>query len=179
MALGGNSKTAIVSTVSPASMNYYQTLSTLKFANRAKTVKIKPIQNEEIDQQEQMHKLLQKEIKRLKGELKQKDKELVYYQEEILQKDQLNERGSEKKEVQVEELRKELEQERRERVKVQSMLQGQNSFQYTPKHKGHSNFSISEQGSCIEKLVGTIDGCIEEEYGQDKLSEMENWRSDS
>lgn len=58
MALGGNSKTAIVSTVSPASMNYYQTLSTLKFANRAKTVKIKPIQNEILDEQEAMHKLL-------------------------------------------------------------------------------------------------------------------------
>ena len=79
MALGGNSKTAIVSTVSPASMNYYQTLSTLKFANRAKTVKIKPIRNEILDEQEAMQKLLQKEIKRLKGELKQKDKEIVLY----------------------------------------------------------------------------------------------------
>lgn len=49
MALGGNSKTSIVCTVSPASMNYYQTLSTLKFANRAKTVKIKPVQNEIVD----------------------------------------------------------------------------------------------------------------------------------
>ena len=48
-ALGGNSLTAIISTISPASMNYYQTLSTLRFATRAKTVKNKPHVNEYTD----------------------------------------------------------------------------------------------------------------------------------
>ena len=50
MALGGNSLTAIICTVSPAAVNYYQTLSTLRFANRAKIVKNKPKVNEIVDE---------------------------------------------------------------------------------------------------------------------------------
>ena len=46
LALGGNSLTAIICTISPASINYYQTLSTLRFATRAKIVKNKPTVNE-------------------------------------------------------------------------------------------------------------------------------------
>jgi hypothetical protein len=37
--LGGNSLTAIICTISPASINFFQTMSTLKFAKRASTVK--------------------------------------------------------------------------------------------------------------------------------------------
>ena len=48
-ALGGNSLTAIVCTVSPAAMNFYQTLSTLRFATRAKTVRNAPQINEILD----------------------------------------------------------------------------------------------------------------------------------
>jgi len=54
MALGGNSLTAIICTISPAAINYYQTLSTLKFATRAKTVKNKPTVNEIVDESELM-----------------------------------------------------------------------------------------------------------------------------
>ena len=46
LALGGNSLTTIICTVSPALMNFYQTLSTLRFATRAKTVKNRPHINE-------------------------------------------------------------------------------------------------------------------------------------
>jgi centromeric protein E len=52
MALGGNSLTAIICTISPAAINYYQSLSTLRFALRAKTVKNKPTVNEIIDENE-------------------------------------------------------------------------------------------------------------------------------
>jgi centromeric protein E len=41
-ALGGNSLSTIICTVSPAAMNYNMTLSTLRFALRAKSVKNKP-----------------------------------------------------------------------------------------------------------------------------------------
>lgn len=44
-AIGGNSLTAIICTISPALMNYQQTLSTLRFANRAKQVKNTPMVN--------------------------------------------------------------------------------------------------------------------------------------
>jgi len=36
--LGGGTPTAIICTISPANMNFYQTLSTLRFADRAKSV---------------------------------------------------------------------------------------------------------------------------------------------
>lgn len=36
--LGGQTPTAIICTISPANMNFYQTLSTLRFADRAKSV---------------------------------------------------------------------------------------------------------------------------------------------
>ncbi|KAL4438108.1 hypothetical protein ABPG74_016887 [Tetrahymena malaccensis] len=45
-ALGGNSMTAIICTISPAAMNFYQTLSTLRFATRAKKVYTTPVVNE-------------------------------------------------------------------------------------------------------------------------------------
>ena len=48
MALGGNSLTAIICTVSPAIMNFHQTLSTLRFATRAEIVENAPRINEVI-----------------------------------------------------------------------------------------------------------------------------------
>jgi len=43
--LGGNSKTVMIATVSPASPNYEETLSTLKYASRAKYITNVPIIN--------------------------------------------------------------------------------------------------------------------------------------
>jgi kinesin family protein 15 len=45
--LGGNSKTTIIATVSPASCNAFETLSTLKFAQRAKLIQNTAIVNED------------------------------------------------------------------------------------------------------------------------------------
>jgi hypothetical protein len=47
--LGGNSLTTIICTVSPATMNFYQTLSTLRFATRAKKVHNKVGLNQIVD----------------------------------------------------------------------------------------------------------------------------------
>jgi len=68
-ALGGNSLTNIICTASPAAVNYYQTLSTLRFATRAKVVKTKPIVNQVLDDKNaiEFYKL---EIKRLQEQLK-------------------------------------------------------------------------------------------------------------
>ncbi|KAJ3038695.1 Kinesin-like protein kif3b, partial [Rhizophlyctis rosea] len=40
--LGGNAKTLMIATMSPANYNYDETLSTLRYANRAKSIKNKP-----------------------------------------------------------------------------------------------------------------------------------------
>ncbi|KAI8911609.1 P-loop containing nucleoside triphosphate hydrolase protein [Gorgonomyces haynaldii] len=68
--LGGNAKTLMIATLSPASYNYDETLSTLRYANRAKSIKNKPIVNE--DPKDAMLKEYQKEIERLREALKAK-----------------------------------------------------------------------------------------------------------
>ncbi|XP_078571290.1 kinesin-like protein KIF28 isoform X3 [Branchiostoma floridae x Branchiostoma japonicum] len=45
-ALGGNSKTIMIAALSPADINFDETLSTLRFADRAKAIKTKAIVNE-------------------------------------------------------------------------------------------------------------------------------------
>ena len=48
VALGGGSLVNIICNISPSASNYFQTVSTLRFANRAKNIKIKPAINEKI-----------------------------------------------------------------------------------------------------------------------------------
>lgn len=48
--LGGNSVTSMLAAMSPAACNFDETLSTLKYANRAKSIKIKATKNEEASQ---------------------------------------------------------------------------------------------------------------------------------
>ncbi|XP_055788790.1 kinesin-like protein KIF16B isoform X4 [Salvelinus fontinalis] len=63
--LGGNSKTIMIATLSPADVNYSETLSTLHYANRAKNIVNKPTVNE--DSSVTVIRKLQEEIVRLKG----------------------------------------------------------------------------------------------------------------
>lgn len=62
--LGGNSKTIMIANVGPASMNYEETITTLRYAYRAKSIKNNPIKNE--DMKEGKLLVLQQEIERLK-----------------------------------------------------------------------------------------------------------------
>lgn len=43
--LGGNSKTLMICCVSPASVNYNESLNALRYANRARNIKNKPVVN--------------------------------------------------------------------------------------------------------------------------------------
>ncbi|XP_077379328.1 uncharacterized protein kif16ba [Festucalex cinctus] len=63
--LGGNSKTIMIATVSPADVNYGETLSTLRYANRAKNILNKPTVNE--DANVRLIRQLRAEIARLKA----------------------------------------------------------------------------------------------------------------
>lgn len=67
--LGGNSKTIMIATVSPADVNYGETLSTLRYANRAKNIINKPTINE--DGNVRLIRELRAEIARLKALLVQ------------------------------------------------------------------------------------------------------------
>ena len=66
--LGGNSKTVMVATISPACINYAETLNTLRYANRAKSIINKPTINE--DQNVKLIRELRSEIERLKAMIK-------------------------------------------------------------------------------------------------------------
>lgn len=65
--LGGNAKTVMCANAGPADYNYDETLSTLRYANRAKNIKNKPKINE--DPKDAMLREYQDEIKRLKEQL--------------------------------------------------------------------------------------------------------------
>jgi len=62
--LGGNTKTVMIAAVSPADYNYEETLSTLRYAARAKAIKNKPKINE--DPKDALLKEYEEEIKKLK-----------------------------------------------------------------------------------------------------------------
>lgn len=65
--LGGNAKTIMIAAMSPASICYEETLSTLKYANRAKQIKNKAVVNE--DKNVKMIRELKAELQRLKQQL--------------------------------------------------------------------------------------------------------------
>ena len=68
--LGGNTKTIMIAAVSPANYNYDETLSTLRYANRAKNIQNKPKINE--DPKDTLLREYQDEINRLKQMLEGK-----------------------------------------------------------------------------------------------------------
>ena len=65
--LGGNTKTLMVACISPADNNYDETLSTLRYANRAKNIKNKPKINE--DPKDALLREYKEEIEKLKAML--------------------------------------------------------------------------------------------------------------
>ncbi|KAI3425840.1 hypothetical protein D9Q98_007814 [Chlorella vulgaris] len=74
--LGGNCKTTFMAMVSPAVEAFAESLSTLKFANRAKCMRNLPKVNEDLDHRTLLRKY-ERELRRLRAELQQKSKDLV------------------------------------------------------------------------------------------------------
>ena len=66
-ALGGNSKTIMIAAVSPADINYDESLSTLRYADRAKKIKNKAEVNE--NPVDKLIRELREENERLKNSL--------------------------------------------------------------------------------------------------------------
>jgi kinesin family protein 3/17 len=67
--LGGNTKTVMCANAGPADYNYDESLSTLRYANRAKNIKNRPVINQ--DPKDAMLREYQDEITRLKERLSQ------------------------------------------------------------------------------------------------------------
>lgn len=73
--LGGNSKTIMIANVGPASMNYEETIITLRYAYRAKSIKNNPVKNEDIKEGKLLG--LQQEIERLKQLIMEKSNGVI------------------------------------------------------------------------------------------------------
>ncbi|KDO27973.1 hypothetical protein SPRG_07250 [Saprolegnia parasitica CBS 223.65] len=73
--LGGNAKTVMIANCGPADYNYNETLSTLRYANRAKNIKNKPKINE--DPKDAKIREFQEKIKELREALAAQEKGLV------------------------------------------------------------------------------------------------------
>jgi hypothetical protein len=65
--LGGNARTTMLAAVSPADMNFDETLSTLRYADRAKQIKNTPVVNEGVD--EKLVRDLKAQVEALRAEL--------------------------------------------------------------------------------------------------------------
>ncbi|CAO2643075.1 Kinesin-like protein KIF3A [Lemmus lemmus] len=72
--LGGNSKTMMCANIGPADYNYDETISTLRYANRAKNIKNKARINE--DPKDALLRQFQKEIEELKKKLEEEGEEV-------------------------------------------------------------------------------------------------------
>ncbi|CAH0591496.1 unnamed protein product [Chrysodeixis includens] len=68
--LGGNSKTIMIANIGPASYNYDETITTLRYAHRAKAIKNKPVRNE--DPKDAKLREYQAEIERLRTLIEQR-----------------------------------------------------------------------------------------------------------
>jgi kinesin family member 3B len=69
--LGGNTKTVMIANCGPADFNYDETLSTLRYASRAKNIKNRPRVNE--DPKDAMLREFQEEIARLRARLAEEE----------------------------------------------------------------------------------------------------------
>ncbi|XP_068178876.1 kinesin-like protein KIF13A isoform X2 [Antennarius striatus] len=88
--LGGNSKTAMIATVSPAADNYEETLSTLRYADRAKRIVNHAMVNE--DPNARIIRELREEVEKLRVQLSQAEsmkapelKEKLHESEKLIQ----------------------------------------------------------------------------------------------
>lgn len=81
--LGGNCKTTMIATISPAQCSFNESLSTLNFAKRAKNIKNRPIINEDIDHNALIHQY-ETELKKIRAELEEKTK-IIASNEQILE----------------------------------------------------------------------------------------------
>ena len=74
--LGGNCRTTMMAMISPALESMVESVSTLKFANRAKNIRNEAVVNEDLDQKSLLRKY-ERELKRLRAELDAKSRSVV------------------------------------------------------------------------------------------------------
>uniref|UniRef100_A0A671MF83 Kinesin-like protein n=1 Tax=Sinocyclocheilus anshuiensis TaxID=1608454 RepID=A0A671MF83_9TELE len=181
--LGGNSKTMMCANIGPADYNYDETISTLRYANRAKNIKNKARINE--DPKDALLRQFQKEIEDLKKKLEegtphQPIREISFYLNNKCKKRKKKNKVSPDKMVEmqakIEEERKALEakldMEEEERNKARAELEKREKDLLKAQQEHHL---LLEKLSALEKrvIVGGVDLLAKAEE-QEKLLEESN-----
>lgn len=121
--LGGNCKTTMMAMISPALEAITESLSTLKFANRAKSIKNEARVNEDLDQKSLLRKY-ERELKRLRAELEEKSRNVVD-KRRLLELDEQRRRAEEDKMAAIralEERSREFMKEKEEKKKLEQRI---------------------------------------------------------
>uniref|UniRef100_A0A8C2IBG9 Kinesin-like protein n=1 Tax=Cyprinus carpio TaxID=7962 RepID=A0A8C2IBG9_CYPCA len=168
--LGGNSKTMMCANIGPADYNYDETISTLRYANRAKNIKNKARINE--DPKDALLRQFQKEIE----ELKKKLEEGTPRQFQLCWRKKVSPDKMVEMQAKIEEERKALEakldMEEEERNKARAELEKREKDLLKAQQEHHL---LLEKLSTLEKrvIVGGVDLLAKAEE-QEKLLEESN-----
>lgn len=138
--LGGNAKTVMLTAVSPADYNFDETLSTLRYANRAKNIKNKPKINE--DPKDALLRQFQDEIARLQELLQDKG---IHATSEAPALEATAEHGDQESTAAAH-MRELLELERNERLAMEAQLQ---ALKAKLLHSGESNAATGQSSSLL------------------------------
>ncbi|CAG9315544.1 unnamed protein product [Blepharisma stoltei] len=126
--LGGNCITTMMAMVSPSNDSFGESLSTVKFANRAKNIKNAPRINEDVDQKTLIRKY-EVELVRLRNELDEKNRNM-YDMEKVIELEDQKKRAEADKEAAIEALEmrsKEFLLEKEEKRKLEERIKMMNS----------------------------------------------------
>ena len=171
--LGGNCKTTMIATISPAHCSFNESLSTLNFARRAKNIKNRPVINEDIDHNGLIHQY-ENELKKIRKELEEKNK-IIELNEEILKLKNREEKEKIDAIKAYEQTSRQLLIEREEKQKLESkielmnlqMIKGGEKIEETPQFKN----ALQEMEKDFEKRILEIKK--EKEQIEDSKSQVE------
>ena len=166
--LGGNCKTTMIATISPAQCSFNESLSTLNFAKRAKNIKNRPIVNEDIDHNALIHQY-ENELKKIKMELEEKSK-LIASNEKILELKNKEEKAKNDAIKAYEQASKQLFIERDEKQKLEAKIRLMNLQMI----KGGEKISIEETPQ-FKNALEEKKYLLEKDFEQ-KLLEIEKER---
>ncbi|XP_076673120.1 kinesin-like protein KIF11 isoform X2 [Andrena cerasifolii] len=164
--LGGRTKTSIIATVSPGSINIEETLSTLDYAHRAKNVTNRPEINQKLTKKEFLNQYTE-EIERLRKDLlATRERNGVYLADENYNEMQATiSRQTKEIEEKINHI-KALEETMQEKEKILSELELENIAQMEELHKAKVKLDTTSDAlkSTNYRLKVTAQECEEQKY---------------
>merc|ERR1719362_67633 len=127
--LGGNCRTTMMAMVSPAAEAFAESLSTLKFAHRAKSIRNSPQVNEDIDKGALLRRY-EAELKRLRTELRERSRGVDVDRRQLLELEEGRRRAEEDRQAAVSALQVSglvLEQEKAEKQQLEEQIRQMSS----------------------------------------------------